>query len=165
MNPPLRYPQDQEALWSSVADGTLDVVSTDHVPRKFQAKKGNIWECSAGFPGTATLLPVILSEGYHKRGLGLSRIAELLSENPARLFNLYPRKGTLALGSDADLTVVDLDKVREVRADELESYSDYSLYDGWKLAGWPVLTMVRGEVVMDGGELTGKAGYGRFMPR
>ena len=165
VNPPLRYPQDQEALWSSIQDGTLDVVSTDHVPRKFQTKKGNIWECSAGFPGTATLLPVVLSEGYHKRDLSLTRIAELLSENPARLFNLYPRKGALAVGSDADLTVVDLHEVREVRAAELESYSDYSLYDGWKLAGWPVLTMVRGEVVMDEGEVTGNPGYGRFIPR
>jgi len=93
------------------------------------------------------------------------RIAELLSENPARLFNLYPRKGSLTVGCDADLAIVDIDRVREVRADELGSYSDYSLYDGWKLTGWPVLTMVRGEVVMDSGEVTGTAGYGQFIPR
>ena len=93
------------------------------------------------------------------------RIAELLSENPARLFNLYPRKGSLTVGCDADLTIVDIDRVREVRAGELGSYSDYSLYDGWKLTGWPVLTMVRGEVVMDSGEVTGTAGYGQFIPR
>ena len=165
VNPPLRYPRDLEELWTAVQEGTLDVISTDHVPRKFQTKRGNIWECSAGFPGTATLLPVVLSEGYHKRGLSLMRIAELLSENPARLFNLYPRKGSLTAGCDADLTIVDIDRVREVRAGELGSYSDYSLYDGWKLTGWPVLTMVRGEVVMDSGEVTGTAGYGQFIPR
>jgi len=165
VNPPLRYARDLEALWEALAEGTLDVVSTDHVPRKFKTKQGNIWECSAGFPGTATLLPVVLSEGYHKRGLSLTRIAKLLSENPARLFNLYPRKGSLSVGSDADITVVDLDKRREVKAAELESNSDYSLYDGWKLRGWPVLTMVRGEVVMDHGEVKQAAGYGRFIPR
>jgi len=165
VNPPLRSQQDLEYLWKAVEKGTLDVVSTDHVPRKFETKKGNIWECSAGFPGTATLLSVLLSEGHHRRGLSLQRIAEVLSENPARLFNMYPQKGSLLVGSDADLTVVDLNMKRTVKASELGSFSDYSLYDGWELKGWPVLTMVRGEVVMRDGELTGKAGFGRFICR
>ena len=165
VNPPLRYPQDLEALWMAIEEGTLDVISTDHVPRKFTSKQGNIWECSAGFPGTATLLPIVLSEGYHKRGLSLERIVELLSENPARLFNLYPRKGSLRIGSDADITVVDVNRKHTVRASELGSYSDYSLYDGWELTGWPVLTMVRGAVVMEEGKLSGRPGLGQFIPR
>lgn len=165
VNPPLRSQDDLEHLWSSIEEGTLDVISTDHVPRKFETKQGNIWECSAGFPGTATLLPVVLNEGHHKRGLSLQRIAEILCENPARLFNMYPQKGTFLVGSDADLTVVDLDMKRTVKASELGSFSDYSLYAGWELKGWPVLTMVRGEVIMRNGELTGSPGFGRFIRR
>jgi len=165
VNPPLRSPEDLEYLWKSLKNGTLDVISTDHVPRKFVTKKGNIWKCSAGFPGTATLLPIVLSEGYHKRGLSLERIAELLSENPAKLFNMYPRKGSLQVGSDADLTIVDLNLKKKVKATELGSFSDYSLYDGWVLTGWPVLTMVRGQVVMREGKIITKQGYGKFIPR
>ncbi len=165
VNPPLRSPEDLEYLWRSLKCGTLNVISTDHVPRKFAAKKGNIWECSAGFPGTATLLPIALSEGFHKRSLSLERIAELLSEEPARLFNMYPRKGSLQIGTDADLTVVDLDLKKKVRATDLGSFSDYSLYDGWDLTGWPVLTMVRGQVVMRDGTVTAKPGFGRFISR
>ena len=165
VNPPLRTPEDREYLWESLRNGTLDVISTDHVPRKFITKKGNIWECSAGFPGTATLLPIVLSEGYHKRRLSLERIAELLSENPARLFNMYPRKGSLQIGSDADLTIVDLNLKKKVKSTELGSFSDYSLYDGWILTGWPVLTMIRGQVVMREGKIMIKPGYGKFIPR
>ena len=128
-------------------------------------KKGNIWECSAGFPGTATLLPIILSEGYYKRGLSLERIAELLSENPAKLFNMYPRKGSIQVGSDADFTIVDLNLRKKVKATDLGSFSDYSLYDGWTLSGWPVLTIVRGQVIMREGKVMIKPGYGRFIQR
>jgi dihydropyrimidinase len=165
VNPPLRSQADLEYLWASVETGVLDVISTDHVPRKFETKKGNIWECSAGFPGTATLLSILLSEGYHKRGLSLPRIAEVLSENPAKLFNLYPQKGSFFIGSDADLTVVDLDMEKTVTAPDLGSFSDYSLYEGWNLKGWPVLTMVRGEVVMQDGTFVGKPGFGKFIRR
>jgi dihydropyrimidinase len=165
VNPPLRSQEDLEYLWTSIEKGILDVVSSDHVPRKFETKRGNIWECSAGFPGTATLLAIVLSEGYHKRGLSLLQIAEVLSENPAKLFNLYPQKGSFLIGSDADLTVVDLGMERVVTASDLGSFSDYSLYEGWNLKGWPVLTMVRGEVVMRDGKLVGKPGFGKFIRR
>lgn len=165
VNPPLRCEEDLEYLWKSVENGTLDVISTDHVPRKFETKLGNIWECSAGYPGTATMLPIVLSEGYHKRGLSLQRIAQVLSENPAKIFNMYPQKGSFLVGTDADLTVVDLDMTRTVKASDLGSFSDYSLYEGWELKGWPIMTMVRGEVVMDEGKLTGKPGFGEFIRR
>jgi dihydropyrimidinase len=164
-NPPLKSRDDVEALWAALADGAIDVVGADHVARKRATKEKNIWQASQGFPGTATILPILLSEGYHKRGLSLERIAQLLASNPARIFGLAPRKGTIAVAADADLTIVDLDKVRTVRASELGSYADYSLYDGWSLRGWPVLTMVRGKVVMREGKLLGPSGWGRFLQR
>ncbi|MDD5014018.1 MAG: amidohydrolase family protein [Atribacterota bacterium] len=165
VNPPLRYPEDLEYLWESLKNGTLDVISSDHVPRKVATKKGSIWECSLGFPGTATLLSIALSEGYHKRGLSLERIAELLSENPAKLFNMYPRKGSLQVGSDADLTIVDLNLKKKINSSELGSFSDYSLYDGWMLTGWPVITMVRGKIIMQESKIMGESGYGKFITR
>jgi len=163
--PPLRYPHDLEYLWGSLKNGTLDVISSDHVPRKVSTKKGSIWECSSGFPGTATLLPIVLSEGYHKRGLSLERIAELLSENPAKLFNMYPRKGSMQIGSDADLTIVDLNLKKKINSYELGSFSDYSLYDKWTVTGWPVLTIVRGKIVMKESKIVSESGYGKFIRR
>ena len=164
-NPPFRAPEDTEALWAGLADGTIDVVASDHVPRKRATKEKGIWQASQGFPGTATILPVLLSEGYHKGRLGLQRIAQLLTSRPAEIFGIDRRKGFLTPGADADITVVDLDREREVKADELGSYSDYSLYEGWILKGWPVLTMVRGQVVMEDGRIVGPPGHGTYLKR
>ncbi|MBV9860483.1 MAG: amidohydrolase family protein [Alphaproteobacteria bacterium] len=164
-NPPLRAQEDVDALWQGLADGTIEVVGADHVARKRATKEKNIWQASQGFPGTATILPVLLGEGYHKGRLSLQRITQLLCRNPARLFGLDARKGDIFVGADADLTLVDVDKVREVRAAELGSYSDYSLYDGWRFKGWPVMTIVRGTVVMRDGEIVGPAGHGEFLKR
>lgn len=164
-NPPFRTAEDVEALWEGLHDGTIDVVASDHVPRKRATKEKPIWLASQGFPGTATILPVLLHEGYHKRQLSLRRIAELLTSAPARIFSLDSRKGTLDVGADADITLVDLDKVRTVKASELGSYSDYSLYDGQALRGWPVQTIVRGQTVMKDGAIVGSAGYGEYLPR
>jgi dihydropyrimidinase len=164
-NPPLRAAEDVAALWRALADGTIEVVGADHVARKRATKEKNIWQASQGFPGTATILPVLLHEGYHKGRLSLQRIAQLLCSNPARIFGLSRRKGDIFVGADADLTLVDLDCTREVRAAELESYSDYSLYEGWRLKGWPVMTIVRGTIVMREGKIVGPAGHGRFLKR
>jgi dihydropyrimidinase len=164
-NPPFHTADDRDALWEGLADGTIDVVASDHVPRKRATKEKNLWLASQGFPGTATILPVLLSEGYHKGRLSLPRIATLLTSAPARIFNLAGRKGDIDVGYDADLTLVDLEKERTVRADELGSYSDYSLYDGWTFKGWPVRTIVRGVTVMDQGRLVGSLGHGKYLRR
>ena len=164
-NPPLRTAEDGEALWHALADGTVDVVGSDHVPRRRATKEKNIWQAAQGFPGTATILPVLLSEGHHKRGLRLERIAELVSAAPARIFGLAARKGHVGVGADADLTVVDLDLEKTCRAEDLLSYADYSPYDGWTFKGWPVMTMVRGTVVMRDGELVGRPGHGDYLRR
>ena len=164
-NPPLRTQQDVDALWEGLADGSIDVVASDHVPRKRATKEKSIWQASQGFPGTATTLPVLLSEGYHKERLTLQRIAQLVTARPAEIFDIEKRKGRIAEGADADLTIVDLDLERKVRAEELASYSDYTPYEGWTLKGWPVLTMVRGDVVMRDGKIVGKKGYGQYLRR
>lgn len=164
-NPPFRSREDVEALWEGLADGSIDVVASDHVPRKRATKETPLWQASQGFPGTATILPVLLDQGYHRRGLSLQRIAQVLTSRPADIFGLAPRKGRIAVGADADLAVVDIDQRRTVRAEELGSYSDYSLYDGWELKGWPVRTIVRGQTVMADAQIVGRPGSGQRVSR
>jgi len=135
------------------------------VARRLATKQKDIWQASQGFPATPTILQVLLSEGFHKKRLTLQRISQLLARDPARIFNISDRKGSIFVGADADLTVVDVNLEKKVRASDFVSHADYSLYDGWKLKGWPVMTLVRGEVVMQDGKLLGRQGYGRFMPR
>jgi dihydropyrimidinase len=165
VNPPLRFQDDIDSLWEAIADGSIDTVGSDHVPRRSDRKRGTVWQASAGFPGVETLLSVLLSEGVNKRGISLQRVAELTSYNPARIFNIYPRKGTLMPGSDADITLVDLEIEKQVKASELHGYSDYSLYEDWKFKGWPVLTMVRGKIVVGEGKTLGSQGYGKYLER
>src|SRR5690606_22100780 len=116
-------------------------------------------------PGTATILPVLLHEGYHRRGLSLQRIAQLVSGTPTRLFGIDDRKGRIAVGMDADLTVVDINLERTVRHEDLLSHSDYSIYDGWTFKGWPVETILRGKTIMKDGKLVGRPGDGRYLYR
>ena len=164
-NPPFRTAEDVEALWEGISDGSIDVVASDHVPRKKSTKLLPLWKASQGFPGIATILPVLLDQGYHRRGISLQRIAQVLTSKPADIFGLAPRKGRMVIGSDADFALVDLNCERKVNAEELGSYSDYSLYDGWDLKGWPVKTIVRGEVVMDQNRIIGAGGYGQYLGR
>src|SRR5690606_11692947 len=134
-------------------------------PRKRVTKEKPLWLASQGFPGTATILPVLLHEGYHKGRLSLRRIAEVLTDAPARIFNLGGVKGTLAVGADADFTFVDLNLERKVEPEKLGSYSDYSLYEGQTFKGWPVRTIVRGVTVMEDGKLIGAPGHGKYLFR
>lgn len=165
VNPPLRTLADTEVLWQGIRGGTIDTVGSDHVPRPKAAKSGGIWKASAGFPGVGTLLPILLSEGVNKRGIPLEKIVEITSHNVAKIFGLYPRKGDISIGSDADLVIIDLNLEKEVYANDLQSYSDFSIYESWKLKGWPVLTMVRGKTVMKSGKIVGQEGFGEFIPR
>ncbi len=164
-NPPLKTADDSQALWEAMADGTVQVVGADHVARKRATKEKDIWQSSQGFPATPTIVQVLLSEGYHKKRLTLQRIAQLLCKDPATIFGLGAFKGDIKVGYDADLTLIDLEKEKVVRAQDFASFADYSLYDGWTLKGWPVLTMVRGETVMKDGTVLGRQGYGRYLGR
>jgi dihydropyrimidinase len=164
-NPPFRTQSDVDAMWEGLSDGSIEVFASDHVPRKRATKDKGIWQASQGFPSSGLILPILLSQGYHKGRLSLQRIAQLLCLTPAKVFGLSRRKGNIFVGADADFTLVDLEKTTEIRAANLGSYSDYSLYEGWQMKGWPVMTMVRGEIVMRNGDIIGRPGLGRYLHR
>lgn len=164
--PPLRTKIDVQSMWYALRNGIIDTVGSDHVANRLSVKKGqgDLWTATAGFPGIATLLPVLLSKGVNENRISLERLTEVTSYNAARIFGLYPKKGTIGIGSDADLTIVDLDLVRRVTPEVLQSYSDYSIYNDWELQGWPVLTMVRGRVIMENSQVENTTcGFGEFL--
>ncbi len=165
VNPPVRTEADVEALWDAVRDGVVDTVGNDHSARYRSEKQGDVWCAGAAFPGVGTMLSVLLHEGYHRRGIPLERIAEISSTNTARIFNLFPRKGTIALGSDADLALIDLDREMVVNAEYLQSRADFSPWEGQTLKGWAVRTLVRGRTVMRDGEVVGEEGFGTYLAR
>lgn len=165
VNPPLRAQSDCDALWAAVADGRVDTVATDHVHRHRSAKETNIWKASPGFPGMQTLLPVMLSEGYHHRGISLGRVADLLCANPARRMGLES-KGSIEVGKDADFAIVDLHQEWQVREDEGYSDAGYSIYDSWRFKGKVRRTIVRGSIVFADDALVPSAvGTGRYVAR
>jgi len=163
VSPPLRTPEDIEALWKGISEGLIDTAGSDHCPFRKEDKLGTIWDARTGFPGSATLLPILLSEGVQKRKISLEKVVEITSFNTAKIFNLFPQKGTIQVGSDADLCIVDLNLSKKVEPKMLQSISDFSVYEGWNLKGWPILTMVRGRIVMKDGEIVGPKSYGRFI--
>lgn len=141
VNPPLRKQSDVDALWKAIEEGFISVVASDHVARPLSKKMGSIFTVNAGFPGCATLLPVLLEEGYHKRGISLNRIAQLLSKNPAQVFGMEDR-GQFSVGAVADITVFDINQEKEVPVEF--SNADYNIYQGERMRGWPVYTFVNG---------------------
>lgn len=163
VNPPLRSTDDNDALWKGISEGLIDTIGSDHCPFLREDKAGTIWDARTGFPGSATMLPLLLSEGVHKKRISLEKVAEITAFNPAKIYNLFPRKGTIQVGSDADLCIVDLNVSKEVKPDMLKSPSDFSVYEGWTVKGWPILTMVRGKIIMKDGEIVGPKGHGRFI--
>lgn len=165
VNPPLRKQEDLERIWEGVISGEISCVGTDHCAVCRAQKQGTIWQAASGFPGMATIFPVMLTEGYHKRGMSLQRIAQVTSYNAAKTFNLYPRKGTFQIGADADLAVVDIEKERVVDASVLGSASDFSLYEGKTLKGWPVMTFLGGKLIARDGKALGARGNGSFLKR
>jgi dihydropyrimidinase len=166
INPPLRERADREALWDGILAGDVDTVATDHVHRDLSAKAGGIWKASPGCPGLETLLPLMLTEGHHGRGLPLGRVAALLASAPAEAMGLGHRKGRIAAGLDADLAIVDLDREYLCRREDVRSSAGYSIYEGRRFKGQVAHTLVRGRLVVRGGTLTNDAvGTGRFVRR
>ncbi len=163
INPPVRAPGHQEALWEALLDGTIDMLATDHSPHTIEEKtRPNIWEAVSGFPGVETAMPLVLTEVNRGR-LTLSQYVRLAAENPARVWGLYPRKGALMVGSDADVVIVDLQRESVIRAEALRSKCKLTPFDGTKVKGLPVCTIVRGRVVMRDGEIVGNPGWGRLV--
>jgi len=166
INPPVREKVDCDALWRGILSGDVDLIATDHVHRGLSGKEGGIWKASPGCPGLETLLPVLLSEGHHKRGLPLHQVASLLCEKPATVMGLSHRKGRIALGLDADLAIVELRREQTVHRDSVVSGAGYSIYEGWALRGAVAHTIVRGRFALRDGTLQdGAIGTGQYLKR
>lgn len=164
-NPPLRVERDREALWEALANGQIDTVGSDHSGRKRELKSGSVWTSPAGISGIGVQLSVALSYGHHQRGLPLERIAQTLATNPAKVFGVYPQKGTIRPGSDADLVLVDLNERRTATPDSWGGNAHYNLYEGQVITGWPVTTILRGAVAFEGGEVLAPPGTGTYLSR
>jgi dihydropyrimidinase len=166
INPPLREASDRERLWRALGAGEIDTVGTDHVHRDVSSKTGGIWTASPGCPGLETLLPVLLSEGHHKRGLPLERIVALAATNPARIMGLGHVKGRVEPGLDADLALVDLNAEWTLQRDDVVSSAGYSIYEGVRFKGRVRHAFVRGRAVLRDDALVDSAvGQGRYVRR
>jgi dihydropyrimidinase len=163
VNPPLRTKEDNESLWEGIRRGLVTTLGSDHAPC-LKRHKAEFWSAVVGMAGVQTLLPVMLSEGVNKGRITLEKLVEIACYNNAKQFGLFPRKGAIRVGSDADLVIIDLKKTVKIEVEKLRQLSDFSPYEGWEITGWPVLTMVRGKIVMEDGQLTAEPGYGRFIP-
>jgi len=162
MNPPVRYRGHQEALWDGLKRGIIDMIATDHSPHAPEEKqRKNVWEAISGFPGVETALPLMLTE-LNRGRFTLNDYARWAAENPARAWGLYPKKGAVMVGADADLVLVDLQQESVIRAEALHSKSKVTPFDGFKVKGLPVMTIVRGKIVMEDGKVVGTPGWGRL---
>lgn len=166
--PPLREREDVEALWAGLRQGVVHTVCTDHAPWSLAAKLDpalSVTNLRPGVENLQTMLPMLYSEGVRTGRLSLERFVEVTSTNAAKLFGLYPRKGTIAVGSDADIVVFDPERTRTIEGAMLKSNADYSVYDGWQVTGWPVVTLRRGEIVFHEDEVVGNPGSGALVDR
>jgi dihydroorotase (multifunctional complex type) len=155
-----------DATWQALADGTANVVATDHAPHTKQEKEmgwENMWKAPGGTPAIEWFFSLLLNE-VNKGSIGFERVIQLCSENPAKIFGVYPRKGVIQPGSDADLVIVDMQKGRVLSGDKMYTKCGWNPYAGREVKGVPEMTIVRGKVVMeDYGNVVGKPGYGEFV--
>ena len=156
VNPSIKTKVDRTSLWSALNDGTIDMIVSDHAPQSVEEKsKPNIFDCISGFSGLETSVPLMLTQ-VRKGLISLSKYVQLTSENPARAWRIYPQKGCIAVGSDADLTIVDVNLKGRIDPAKFLSKSKLSPFEGFEFEGAPVYTIVRGNVVMDHGKVDGK---------
>ena len=168
-SPPVRDKSNHEVLWNAVRSDALSVISTDHCAFLFDGQKtlgkDDFSKIPNGGPGLENRLQMIHEFGVRTGRITLNRMVELLATNPAKLFGLYPRKGTVTVGSDADLVIFDPEKQVTISAATHNSKSDYNLYEGTKVTGSPELVLLRGNVLVADGELVAKPGIGQFVRR
>jgi dihydropyrimidinase len=167
-SPPLRERGDVEALWAGLTDGSVDTLGSDHAPWALADKLDPAQDVTTARQGVAdleTMLPMLFDAGVSTGRISLHRFVSLISSSPARLFGLYPRKGTIAIGSDADLVVLDPSLRRTIDGSAMHSRAGYSAYDGREVSGWPRFTISRGEVVFEDGEMRAQPGRGQWLHR
>ncbi|MGI9566207.1 MAG: dihydroorotase [Nitrosopumilus sp.] len=165
--PPIRTEHDRMAIWRALSENRIDTVGTDHVANQLKLKLGgtDVWGALAGFPGIGTVIPILLNYGVNQNKISLEQLVRFTSQNAAQIFGMYPQKGTLETKSDADITILDLKKEKKVTSDLFGGFSDYIVYEGINLKGWPVKTIVRGKIVAEDFEVIGRLGHGRLVPR
>jgi dihydroorotase (multifunctional complex type) len=162
---PLRTKKDSDALWDALNDGTVNIIASDHATHTREEKErglDNIWNSPPGLPAIESMLPLLLTAVNQGR-LGLERLLECASTNPAKVLGLYPRKGTIKVGSDADLVVIDLEKESMIRGEDSKAKTHWTQYEGWKVKGAPVATYVRGMETYVDGKIVGEPGQGWFL--
>ncbi len=182
-SPPMRKAADQQGLWQGLENGTIQVLATDHCPFFYNGRQPIVYEgrevaipgkelgekdftlIPNGLPGIADRLPVFWTQAVNTGRISPNRFVELTATNPARIFGLYPKKGTLAEGSDADIALWDPKKELDYGLAWAHHRTDYNLYEGWKLRGYPVKVFLRGTLIVDNQNWLGKAGGGRFVHR
>jgi dihydropyrimidinase len=172
-SPPPREASNQAAIWRGIQAGLFDVVSSDHCPFRYDDPAGKLnskgrtsfrWVPN-GIPGIETRLPILFSEGVSAGRISLNRFVELTATNHAKLYGLYPRKGSIGIGFDADLTLWDPNRRETIRQANLHHGADYTPWEGFAVTGWPVMTLARGAVVAEDGRVTGTSGRGQVLDR
>ncbi len=172
-SPPPRDRESQEACWEGVEQGVFDLFSSDHCPFRFDDPQGKLNEKGKrsfrwipnGIPGVGTRLPILFSEGVMKGRIDLNRFVAITSTNHAKLYGLYPRKGAIAIGSDADIILWDPDRQVTLTNDMLQHGADYTPYEGLPIRGWPVRTLLRGKTIVQDGRLSEEASSGMYLDR
>ncbi len=172
-SPPPRDKQSQEAIWSGIIDGTFELFSSDHSPFRFKDSKGKDrpgartsfrWVPN-GIPGLETRLPILFSEGVSKNRISIERFVELTSTNPAKMYGMYPKKGVIKIGSDADLTIWDPNLKKTIKQEFLNHGSDYTPYEGLDITGWPLQTWLRGKCIFNNGTFSTTKNNGEYINR
>jgi dihydropyrimidinase len=162
--PPLKDERSIERLWEGIKLGIVECIGTDNVSNMMEDKK-DIWTAALGFSEIENYLPIMLSEGVNKGRINLEKLVEVCCANNAKAMGIYPKKGVIGIGSDADIVIVDLNKKGRISNKNLHHLADYTIFEGWEVQGYPLLTMLRGNIVVEDGKLLAREGIGRYLPR
>ena len=164
--PPIRTQNDVNSVWGAINQNQINTIGTDHVANKIKLKTDgdSVWDALAGFPGVGTMLPILLSEGVNKNKISLNQLVELTSFNASKIFGMIS-KGAIEIGYDADITIIDIKKEKKANSLLFGGFSDYLVYDDWMLKGWPLKTIVRGQIISEDFEVVGRRGFGKLVPR
>ncbi|MBY6836610.1 dihydropyrimidinase [Clostridium botulinum] len=169
ISPPLRSKRDIEKLWKGINDGYIQTIASDHCPFSFkedkQKGKDDFTKCPNGAPGIEERIPLIFSEGVMNGRISINKFVDLCCTKPAKIFGLYPKKGTIQVGSDGDIVIIDPQKEVIMSNSNLHSNVDYSAYEGIKVKGYPIMTISRGKIIVRDNKFIGKKGYGKFIKR
>jgi dihydropyrimidinase len=172
-SPPPRDVESQAAIWEGLRSGVFQTFSSDHCPFRYDSPSGKLhpngkisfrWVPN-GIPGVETRLPILFSEGVSKGRISLNRFVELTATNHAKIYGLYPRKGSIGVGFDADIVLWDPNRREVIRQEILHHGADYTPWEGFEVTGWPVTTLLRGQIVAEGGRIVGAKGAGRILAR